>query len=160
MPDSLRETGMKALKAALEVGQVDWHGELTTKPSGLNVHRHFTRGPADSELPDITVFYIGEDLEHEMKGSTDESLRRVRFGLRVRVKAPAGETGDEALDPLLVWAEIAVLTDYSLGGLFSNARLEGIDAISAREVADTYAEATMQFVHTLQTKWGDPRQAP
>lgn len=157
MADSIREVALKAIETALKVTSVTWHSEATTKPTGLNVHRHLTRGADQSDLPDITVYYMGESNDEQ---ATDESTRSVRVGVRCRVKAGAGVTGDEALDPILTWAEIALLNEYTLGGAVADARLEGIDAISAREFADTFAEATMQFEFTVLTKWGDPRQAP
>jgi hypothetical protein len=160
MADSRRELLLKAVQAALEVASVNWHSEVTTKPAGLNVHRYLTRSVDAGALPDLTVFYVGESLDAGLQAATDESRRSVRVGVRCRVKAGAGETGDEALDPVLVWAELAALTDYTLGGAAANARLEGVDAITAREYADTYAEATLQFEFTVLTKWGDPRQIP
>lgn len=156
----LRESVIAAIKTALEVASVNWHSEVTTKPTGLDVHRHLTRSVDQSDLPDITVYYAGETLSSALQGPTDESERAVRVRLRCRAKAAAGETGDEALIPVLGWAEFAVLTDYTLGGVAAMTELEMVDALSAREYADTYAEAMLQFVVTLQTKWGDPRQSP
>lgn len=160
MADSRRELALKAVRTALQVASVTKNSETTTKPAELNVHRHLTRQVVHADLPDCTVFYIGERVAPISEGAVDESLRFVRVGVRCREKAPKGVTGDEALDPILVWAELSVLNDHTLGGLVADSHLAGIDAISAREFADEFAEATLEFEFKLQTKWGDPRQAP
>jgi hypothetical protein len=160
MPDSRRELLLKAMQTALSAASVTLNGETTARPAGLEVHRHLTRDVSQTSLPDITVYYAGETLSTALRGATDESERAVRVRLRVRAKAAPGQTGDEAIDPVLAWAEVAVRTDYTFGGVAAMTELEMIDALTAREYADTYAEVTMQFVVTLQTKWLDPRQAP
>lgn len=159
MPDSRRELLLKAAQAAVDVASVDLNGEETTKPAGLVVHRFLTRMPDSGSLPDVTLWYAGEGIDDRADAATDESQRSVRVRARCRAKAAAGQTGDEALDPILTWVELAMLADYSLGGLAAEGQANGIDAVSAREFADTYAEATIEFEFLLLTKRGDPRQA-
>lgn len=160
MADSRREVLLKAIETALGQATVDWHSEITTKPTGLAVHRHLTRQATKDTLPDVTIYLLGESPDPLLEAAVDVAERRVRVGVRVRDTAGSGVTGDEALDPLLTWAEIAILNDYTLGGVVAYARQVGLDAVTAREYADTWAEATLQFEFVLQTKWGDPRQAP
>lgn len=133
----------------------------TAKPSGLNVYRHRTRDYDLSKLPDCSVFYMGEAAELEERSSTGVSERAVRLGVLCRAKATSAQTGDEALIPLLQWAELALLlSDYTVSGAAANGRLERIDPIEAQEQADVVAEALMQFIYTVRTARWDPRTAP
>ncbi len=157
MADSQRELVLKALVTALEVVSVTKNLEATTKPTDLVVHRHFTRSPNPKDLPDITVFVAGENPDGI---ATDLNTRELLVRMRCRVQAAEGISGDEALDPILVWAELATMADHTLAGASAFIGSPDMDAISSRELADTFAEATLQFPVTFQTKWGDPRQAP
>lgn len=157
MADSRRELLLKAVVTSLEVASVTKNTESTTKPADLSVHRHLTRMANQADLPDMTVFFAGEVPEAL---ATDLNTRRALVRVRCRVKAAAGVSGDEALDPLLAWAELAIMEDYTLGGTSAEVGSPDIDPISAREFADTYSEATLQFPILYETKWGDPRQAP
>lgn len=157
MADSQRELILKAVAAALAVAQVDWHSEITTKPADLNVHRHYTRMGQNADFPDITVYYAGEPEPDE--DATDGAKHGMLVRLRCRAKAAAGVSGDEALDPVLTWAEIALLSEPTLGGLAADIRPPAADALSARELTETYAETHLQFEITHFTKWGDPRQS-
>lgn len=157
MADSRRELVLKAIVTALSVASVTKNTEATTKPAGLAVHRHLTRMEGEADLPDITVFQAGLNPNDKV---TDLNSPELLVRLRCRVKAAAGISGDEALDPILVWAELALMDDYTLGGVSAYIGSPDMDAISAREYADTFAEATLQFPITYETKWGDPRQAP
>lgn len=153
-----REVLLAAVATALGVASVNWHSEVTTKPAGLNVYRHLGRQADQDSLPDVTVLYLGEDITPENQGPTDVSERDVRVAVRCRATAAVSESGDEGLIPTIQWAEIALLTDYTLGGVAANGKLLRIDQVDTAEHADVYAEAVMQFVFTLHTKWGDPRQ--
>lgn len=154
-----RELVLAAAETALGVSSVNWHSEATTKPTGLGVYRHLARQADADGLPDVSVLYMGEDV---LESATGEVDRNVRVGVRCRAVADstANESGDAALLDVLQWAEIALLTDYTLGGLASIGKLERIDQIEAQEHADTVAEALMSFMFVIQTKWGDPRQVP
>ena len=150
-----RELVLAAAATALAVASVNWHSEVTTKPTGLEVKRHLTRQADVNGLPEVCVLYLGESLVESATGSVDRNLT---IGIRARTKADSDESGDAALIPVMQWAEIALLTDYTLGGLASVGRLERIDAIDTQEHADVFAEALLSFVFIIQTKWGDPRQ--
>lgn len=126
-------------------------------PTGLRVTRHLARQADIDRVPDISVLYLGEELIDSATGEVD---RNIRVGLRCRARADASESGDAGLIPVLSWAELALMSDYTLGGIAANGRLERIDAIDTAEHADMWAEALMQFLFTIQTKWGDPTRAP
>lgn len=155
-----RELVLAACATALGVSSVDWHSEETTKPAGLNVYRHRTRQADVNSLPDAVVFYRGERPRTMNQAATDVSERQVRVGVLVRAFADSDESGDAALIPVMQWAEIALLSDYTLGGLCANGDLEDIEAVQTEEHADTVAEALLTFVFDVHTKWGDPRQVP
>src|SRR5688572_28763115 len=129
-----RELVLAAAETALGVASVNWHSQVTTKPTGLVVHRPLARQADADKLPDVTVLYMGEEL---IDAATNEVDRNMRVGVRVRAIADSDESGDAGLIPVLQWAEIALMTDYTPGGLASVARLERIDQIDAQEHADT-----------------------
>lgn len=155
-----RELVLEAAKDALEVVSLTWHSEATTKPTGLNVYRHRTRQADADSLPDATVLYGGETSTPMNLSAHDVSERDVQVLVLVRALADSDETGDAALIPVMQWAEIALLSDYTLGGLCANGRLDSIARIQSEEHADTTAEALLTFTFAVHTKWGDPRQVP
>lgn len=134
--------------------------EALTKPTGLNVYRHLSRQVDVDLLPTITVLYGGEQHTPMNLSASDVSERDISSLLVVRAKAAANESGDAALLDILQWAELALLSDYTLGGVAVNARLDRITQIDTEEHADVFAEARMEFVFSVHTKWGDPRQVP
>lgn len=155
-----RELVLAACETALEAASVDWHSEETTKPAGLNVYRHRTRQAVAELLPDAVVFYRGERPRAFNQSAHDVYERQVRVGVLVRALADEDKSGDAALIPVMQWAEIALLSDYTLGGLCANGDLEEIEAVQTEEHADTVAEALLTFVFDVHTKLGDPRQVP
>lgn len=155
-----RESMLAAAKTALEVASVTWHSEATTKPTGLSVHRHLGRQMDKSQLPALVVRYFGEQPTPQNQAPTDVSERNVTLAVECRAVADADESGDEALIPVMGWAEIAILSDDTLGGVTAKIDAPRIDAIDTAEFADVYAAVLMQFPVTLHTKWGDPRSAP
>lgn len=154
---SKRDDVMAAAVTAISVASVTRNAETTTKPTGLTVHRHLMRQANASSLPDVTAFMAGEVLDDAI---TDEADRALSLRFRCRVAIADDESGDEALDPILTWVELSLTADYTLGGTCAALRVTSIDAISALEYADGWAEATVQVEVTYMTKWGDPRQAP
>lgn len=156
----LRETLLANAKAALEVASVTLNSEATTKPTNLRVYRHIARHTDKDKLPDCSVIYLGENLEALNASPTGVSERQVRVGVQCRAVATSSQSGDAALLPVLQWAEIALLSEYTLSGAAVEGRLVSIDAIDTAELADTFAGALARFEFTVQTKWGDPRQAP
>lgn len=153
----LRESLLAAAATALAVTSVNWNSVTTAKPTGLVVSRHLSRQVAVDGLPELSVLYLGEA---DIESATNSVDRNIALGVRVRAKADSDESGDAALIPVMQWAEIALLNDYTLGGVAADGRLERIDAIDTQEYADVFAEALLSFVFTVRTKWGDPRQAP
>ena len=155
-----RESLLAAAKTALEATSVDWHSEETTKPTGLGVYRHLGRQMDKDKLPAVVVRYFGEQPTQQNQAPTDVSERNVTLAVECRAVAPSDESGDEALIPVMQWAEIAILSDDTLGGVAVKTDPPRIDAIDTQEFADVYAAVLMQFPVTLHTKWGDPRSAP
>lgn len=160
MADSRRELLVKASKTALEVSSVTWHGEETTKPSGLHVHRHLGRPVNQSDLPDVILNVFGEDHSELAENTTDQSQRIVELGAHCRALAAPDKSADESLDEILTWTEIALLSDHTLGGVAAEGHYVRTDRVFTEEYSEAYAEAVMRFRFIQLTKWGDPRQAP
>lgn len=148
---------MLAVESALEVTSVTTNSEETTKPTDLTVVREATRAMTVDDAPVVHVAYGGETITDMI---SDESRREVEIDVTVIAKATDTQRADEALDPLLVWCELAVMDDYTLGGTAAFVRLARIERLQVSEHADVFAAATMTFGASLLTKYGDPRQAP
>lgn len=148
---------MQAIEAALGVASVTKNTEETTKPTDLTVLREPTRPINEADAPVAFIFYGGEDVDDRI---TDEATRDVLVDVTVIAKATDTQRADEALDPLMVWAELAVMDDYTISGAAAFVRLRRIARLDLSEHASLFAAATLTFQVTLLTKWGDPRQAP
>lgn len=148
-------------EAALNVDDIDVNGEATERPSGLQVERHRMRPRVKGQLPDMSVEYLGESVTDLLQGPTDVDERNVRIGVRIRAVAGTDEAVDEALFPLLGWAELALTgVDYTLEDVASFGFLERIEALRPEELADAFVGCRMIFAFTVPTKRADPRQAP
>lgn len=160
MADSRRLDMMQATEAAIEVASVTKNAETTTKPLNLTVIREATRAMTVEDAPVVHVAYGGETVVDRESDAVGESRREVEIEVTVIAKATETQRADEALDPLLVWCELAVMNDYTLGGTSAFVRLARIERLQVSEHADVFAAASMTFGATLLTKYGDPRQAP
>ena len=156
MPDSPRELALKACRSNLELESIDFNGVVTSKPAGLKVHRYFTRGATGEDLPDQTLYIADEDPTNDLTGVSE---RRLAIRLRSRAHVTQSVSGDEALDELLTWGELALMHDIQLGGAAVLVEYNGL-AVDAEERADVYAEAFQEFVITYQTVHRDPRTKP
>lgn len=160
MADSKRLDLMQAVETALGVASVTMNSEATTKPSGLKVYREPVRQVNEADAPLALIVYGGEDLDDALTAATDESERAVSVDVTVAARATDTQRADEALDPLMVWVEIAVMSDPTLGGAAAYTRLRRVERLRYREEASLFAAATLTFESILLTKLGDPRQAP
>ena len=157
MADSKRLDLMQAVEAALNVSSVDRSSEVTTKPTDLTVLREPTRPINEADAPAMFIVYGGEDVSDR---ATDEASRAVAVDVTVMAKATDSQRADEALDPLLVWAELALMDGYTISGAAAFIRLDRITRLDLSEHASLFVGATLSFEIQLLTKWGDPRQAP
>ncbi len=144
---SKRDAIVAAFVTALEVTIVG----ATTKPVGLNVHRMRTRRIEVDKLP-AAVVYLGEETVD--RDATLKSDRTFRVWVESRVKHP-GQSGDEALDPLLVWAVKAMLDDFTHGAKLNDLR-EVRTVWDLDERAESLAAAAIEFEGIYQTLTTDP----
>lgn len=141
--DAIIAAGVTALGVA-NVGS-------TTKPSGLTVHRQRTRPLGQDQLPAIVLWSSSEPREYD---ATDKVDRTLSLHAECRVKHD-GTSGDEALDPLLVWAEKVLMADITLGG-------RCVDILAQETTWDLedrdvpIARAAIRFEVKYQTKNNDP----
>lgn len=90
------------------------------RPNGLRTHR-MLQVPIDAdELPAIVVypmqftpFGVGEG------GHVDTNLNQLVVRLECRAKISPSQSPDEAIEPLLVYAQKVIKSDESLGGIAS-----------------------------------------
>ena len=114
--DSPREQILKAVYAALNGAD---------KPTGTIVHRHRTRPVDQDDLPSIVSFFLRERVDRVIRSVPMTEERVLELGVVVRVEGDP--TPDEALDPLLTWCNVALLTDQTLGGLAMRIERRSID---------------------------------
>lgn len=141
---SKRETIIQATISALEA---------TGKPAGLLVHRFPTRSLDSDDLPAIAVFPLTDpagEVTHD--GHRDHALT---LGLELRAQASSGQSPDQALDPLYVWAVRALFADATLGGL-TTALWEGSTEWSAEERSAVFGAALLTFEIEYETTEADP----
>ena len=143
---SKRDGIIVAAKAALELATVG----AFTKPAGLTVHRMRHRPIGQDALPALVLWFDNEPREEE---ATDQVERTLRFWTECRVKH-AGVSGDEALDPLLVWSEVALMDDPTLGGRCQLHARDTVWDLEAR--ADPLAAAAIQWDAIYPTNYKNP----
>lgn len=157
MADSVRLQIADAAKAVLTSTSVTVNGVARTKPIGLSVHR-FSNRPLDTDdLPATVLFFLeGPQPVYEASDTADRVLRLV---CEHRTTVAAGTPPDDAVDPLINWAVLALLSDETLGGLASKID-EGPTMWESVEAGQRFARARTVFDITHVTLRNDPEAQP
>lgn len=124
-------------------------------PAGLVITR-FKLTPTATDLPAIAV-YPGPEQSNRVFNQRRGPLswHYVTLRLELRAMATAGQTADQALDPLYVWAVQRLMADESLGGL-SDFLDEASYNPDAELLDKRYALAVLDFTVTYHTRAADP----
>ena len=149
-PTSIREQIMVAVVTALAVASASCASGSFAKPSNLTVHRERTR-PIETDMLPAVMVYADDDVP---KPTGHESYRaplterQLSLTLECRAQGSANVSPDEALDPILIWAALALFADETFGGL-ANGLEESRTVWSSRQgdvpVASTKFSITVKF---------------
>jgi len=155
--DSVRLKVADAVKARLELASVTVNGAARTKPTGLTVHRFPNRPVTTDQLPAIVLFFLESPKPaYEASDTADRVLNLV---CECRAAVPAGTPPDDAVDPLINWATLALLSAESLGGLAEKID-EGPTLWEAVEEGQRHARARTVYEITFITLRNDPEAQP
>jgi hypothetical protein len=131
--------------------------EASGGPPGVTIHRERHR-PIETDQLDAILVYAEDDMPKPLAGITYQAPlteRQLNLVLEYRAKVPAGQTDDEALDPLIVWGTQQILQNEKFGGLASGVD-EGRTVWLSREAETTVAAAAGHFTVKYRTKREDP----
>lgn len=142
MADSRREAIIEAAKAVLE---------KPGKPTNLTMLRHRTR-EIDASLLPVGVILNGVEVITRQTAAPPTIDRELTFNVEFRA---VGEPADEILDPMIAWAEVALLTDTDFTDLVRSINLNRIIWDQAEGKA-AHAAASMEFSAQYRTVYGDP----
>jgi len=148
---------LDAVAARLAVATVTVNGVVRTKPAGLNVYRFRTRSIQAESLPAIVVSWM-EDL-NPVRRATGVLDRTVRVAVEHIGKVTAGTAPDRATDALKSWAELALMSEETLGGLASQVTVQGTRPLS-EEGEQAFFWTMTPFDIQYVTKDNDPEAAP
>lgn len=148
---SRRMALIDAAEVALNASSVVVNGVTYTKPVGLTVHRQRKRRLGQDKLPSI-VLWLGR--EPRVYDASEKVQRTTNLFGECRVAHP-GQSGDDALDPVLCWAEQALMADITLGGTCEDVSAQETEWDLADE-SDELARAAIRFEIKHQTKNADP----
>jgi len=155
--DSMRLRIADAAVARLALASVTVNGTARTKPLGLTAHRFPNRPITTDQLPAIVLFFLESPKpEYEASDTADRVLRLV---CEFRAIVPAGTPPDDAVDPLINWAALALLSDEDLGGLAEKID-EGPTLWEAVEEGQRHARARTVYDITHITLRNDPEAQP
>jgi hypothetical protein len=146
---SIREQIIAAVVAALTAHP--------SPPAGLTIHRERTRPIETDSLPAIMV-YADDDVPKTLAAQTYKSPlteRQLSLWLEARASAASGISVDQALDPVLVFAALAVFADETFGGL-ANGVEEGRTVWVSREGDVAVAAAKWGITIKYRTSRLDP----
>jgi hypothetical protein len=117
-PQSRRILIVKAIAATLGRANAVAGAVEFAKPAGLDVHRHLSRPIESEKFPAVVVGVAGSDeeaaSEQIVRGPGGALLRTLLVDVMIRC---VGKVPEDACDPYLTWAEVAVAEDPTLGGL-------------------------------------------
>jgi hypothetical protein len=146
---SYREQIIVAVVAALTA--------QSSPPAGLAIHRERTRPIEQDSLPAIMV-YADDDVPKPLAAQVYKSPlteRQLSLVIEARAQAASGIPVDQALDPVLVFAALAVFADETFGGLASSVE-EGRTVWSSREGDIAVAAAKWSITIKYRTSRLDP----
>lgn len=144
MADSVRLQIMKAWETACNAAG---------KPTGVTVHRSRYLPLEEDELPAIVLYWVNE--EDEPANVTGDLDRRLRCWAECRAKS---HTPDDALDPLLVWAEEAAMADPKFGGVAKKTTVLGVRT-SDEPILPPLGAAALELEIEYETPFGQPTVA-
>ncbi len=159
-PASIREQVVLAVLAALEASTAPCpglSGAAVSQPVGLTVHRERTRPIEIDSLPAILV-YSDDDVPKplgEEKYRAPLTERQLTVALECRAQGSASVPPDAALDPITVWAALAIFADETLGGL-ANGVEEGRTVWKSQEGDVPIASAKWSITVKFRTSRLDP----
>lgn len=143
MPDSIGEHCLQQIVAAL-----DGPG----KPVGVSVHRYRSLPFDADQLPALAVYALDEQVQRvgTKQGAVASHLMRVAVEGRVAADQP-----DQALDPLVQWAVLALLGgDGKLGGYAMDLEQQAVEWAAVTE-DKTYGAARVTFAVHYRTRAAD-----
>ena len=157
MGDSRRLQILDAVATRLASASVTVNSVARTKPAGLSVHRLRQRPLQAESLPAIVVYMQADpDPDRRATGTLD---RIMRVGVESMVQVAAGTPPDDAVDPLVVWAVLALLSEETLGGLARQITERGTVWVP-EEGEQSCMRALTVFDIQYLTRDNDPEAAP
>lgn len=155
-PASIREQVLIAVVAALGASTARISNPVSP-PTGLTVHRERTRAIEVDSLPAILVYAddgVPKPLAGQVYGSplTEHELT---VALECRAQGSSAVSPDAALDPVLVWAALAIFADERFGGLASGVE-EGRTVWNSHEGDVPIASAKYSITVRFRTSRLDP----
>jgi hypothetical protein len=157
MGDSRRLQILDAAETRLNVASVTVNAVARTKPAGLNVHR-FRLRPLQAESLPAMVIYMQTDPDPERR-ATGTLDRTMRVAVESLVKVTSGTPPDDAVDPLINWAVLALLSEETLGGLARQITERGT-VWAPEEGEQSFMRALTVFDIQYLTRDNDPEAAP
>lgn len=156
-PASIREQIVLAIVAALGAATAPRAGGLVSPPSGLTVHRERTRAIEVDSLPAIMVYSDDNDPKPLAGQAYAAPLteHQLAVSLECRALGSASIPPDAALDPVLVWAALAIFADERFGGLASGVE-EGRTVWNSHEGDVPVASAKYSITVKFRTSRLDP----
>lgn len=146
---SIRERIIAALVVALNA--------QASPPAGLTIHRERTRPIETDSLPAIMI-YADDDVPKPLAQQVYKSPlteRQLSLAIECRAQGSGTVSPDQALDPVLVFASLAVFADETFGGL-ANGVEEGRTAWVSREADVPIAAAKWYVTIKYRTSRLDP----
>jgi hypothetical protein len=159
-PASIREQIVLAVVAALGAATAPCagvSGGIVSQPIGLTVHRERTRPIEIDSLPAILV-YVDDDAPKTLAGqvfAAPLTERQASVSLECRAQGSASIPPDAALDPITVWAALAIFADERFGGL-ANGVEEGRTVWNSQEGDVPIASAKWSITVKFRTSRLDP----
>jgi hypothetical protein len=146
---SIREQVIVALIAALNT--------QASPPAGLTIHRERTRPIETDSLPAIMI-YADDDVPKPLAQQVYRAPlteRQLSLAIECRAQGSGSVSPDAALDPVLVFASLAVFADETFGGLASGVE-DGRIAWVSREADVPIAAAKWYVTIKYRTSRLDP----
>jgi hypothetical protein len=123
-------------------------------PAGLTVDRYRTLELKPANLPHISIYTV--TATSDSIGGGSETQTEVK--LAHWAKPGAGESVDQALDPLWLWSTQQLLTDQSLGGLARRVAPASRVWSAAIPQAQPFGDLDAHFLITHRHMAADPSQ--